>query len=156
MIITTMARIIFLLLFLVELQNAKKDVLFIAVDDLRTELGCYGEDSAKTPHIDALADKSLVFERAYCQVAICSPSRASLLTSRRPDTSHVWKIAIDQYWRTFTNATTIPQYFKENGYRSVGMGKIFHPGLPSGNDDIKYSWSLPYFHGKNKVNSRNS
>ncbi len=54
-------------------------------------------------------------------------------------------------WRTFTNATTIPQYFKENGYTSIGMGKIFHPGPPNGNDDSKYSWSLPYFHGENTV-----
>ena len=137
------------------LSAAKKDVLFIAVDDLRTQLSCYGEDAAKTPHIDALAAKSMVFERAYCQVAVCSPSRASLLTGRRPDTNHVWKIAPDEYWRKFTNATTIPQYFKENGYKSIGMGKIFHPGAPSGNDDIKYSWSLPYFHGENKVRSPN-
>ena len=131
--------------------DAMKDVLFIAVDDLRPELGCYGDTFVKTPNIDALAAKSMVFERAYCQIAICSPSRASLLTGRRPDTNHVWEIAPDQYWRMFTNATTIPQYFKENGYRSIGMGKIFHPGAPSGNDDIKYSWSLPYFHGENKV-----
>ncbi len=145
-----------LLLSALRLQDAKKDVLFIAVDDLRVELGCYGEDSAKTPHIDALATTSMVFERAYCQVAVCSPSRASLLTGRRPDTNHVWRIAPDQYWRTFTYATTIPQYFKENGYRSIGMGKIFHPGAPSSNDDVKYSWSLPYFHGKNKVKNGNS
>lgn len=141
---------------LTTVQHAKKDVLVIAVDDLRTELSSYGEYSAKTPHIDALAATSMVFERAYCQVAICSPSRASLLTGRRPDTNHVWKISGDEYWRTFTNATTIPQYFKENGYKSIGMGKIFHPGAPSGHDDIKYSWSLPYFHGNNKVSSGNS
>ena len=137
-------------------QQTKKDVLFLAFDDLRPELGAYGFDNIKSPNFDALAAKSMVFERAYCQVAVCSPSRASLLTGRRPDTNHVWKIADDEYWRNYTNATTIPQYFKENGYVSVGMGKIFHPGAPSGNDDIKYSWSLPYFHGKNKVGSPNS
>ena len=98
----------------------------------------------------------MVFERAYCQVAVSSPSRASLLTGRRPDTNHVWKIADDENWRNYTNATTIPQYFKENGYVSVGMRNIFHPEAPSGNGDIKYSWSLPYFHGKNKVESPNS
>ena len=97
----------------------------------------YGDDSAKTPSIDALAAESMVFERAYCQVAVCSLSRASLLTGRRPDTNHVWMISGDEYWRDFTNATTIPQYFKENGYRSIGMGKIFHPGKPSGDDDRK-------------------
>ncbi len=123
-----------------------KDVLFIAVDDLRPDLGTYGIDVVKSPNIDKLASESLVFDRAYCQVAMCSPSRASLLTGRRPDTNHVWKIAGDEYWRTTTNATTIPQYFKENGYVSAGIGKIFHPGPPSGNDDRKYSWSVPYFH----------
>ncbi len=66
------------------------------------------------------------------------------------------KFINDDYWRDFTNATTIPQYFKENGYISVGMGKIFHPGPPSGDDDRKYSWSLPYFHGRDTVDSSNS
>ena len=142
---------IFLILLVgVEIQAQKpKNILFFAIDDLRTELGVYGHSQVKTPNIDALASKSMLFERAYCQVAVCSPSRASLLTGRRPDTNHVWKIAADEYWRQYTNATTIPQYFKENGYISIGMGKIFHPGAPSGNDDEKYSWSpegLPYYH----------
>ncbi len=137
-------------------QQEKKDVLFFAVDDLRPELGAFGFDHIKSPHFDMLASKSMLFERAYCQVAVCSPSKASLLTGRRPDTNHVWRISNDEYWRDFTNATTIPQYFKENGYVSIGMGKIFHPGAPSGDDDIKYSWSLPYFHGNNTVTSKNS
>ena len=127
-------------------QKQFKNVLFFAVDDLRPELGAYGSPIVKSPNIDALASKSIVFERAYCQIAVCSPSRASLLTGRRPDTNHVWEIANDEYWRNYTNATTIPQYFKENGYVSIGMGKIFHPGAPSGNDDKAYSWSLPYYH----------
>ena len=124
----------------------KKNVLFIAVDDLRPELGTYGTDFVKSPNLDKLASESIVFERAYCQIAVCSPSRASLLTGRRPDSNHVWQIAADEYWRPITNATTIPQYFKENGYISAGMGKIFHPGPPSGNDDVPYSWNVPYFH----------
>ena len=132
-----------------------KNVLFIAVDDLRPELGTYGQNFIKSLNIDALASKSIVFERAYCQVSTCSPSRTSLLTGRRPDTNHVWEIAADEYWRNYTNATTIPQYFKENGYISVGMGKIFHPGSPSGHDDIAYSWSLPYYHPPMGAKSRN-
>ena len=144
-----------LILFVVSYVVAqKKNVLFFAVDDLRPELNVYGYNFIKSPNLDALAAKSMLFERAYCQIAVCSPSRASLLTGRRPDTNHVWKIAADEYWRTVpdaTNATTIPEYFKDNGYISIGMGKIFYPGPPSGNDDDKYSWSpegLPYFHAK--------
>ena len=135
----------------------QKNVLFFAIDDLRPELGAYGHDFIKSPHIDDLASKSILFERAYCQVAVCSPSRTSLLTGRRADTNHVWRNMNDEYWRAVpdsTNATTIPQYFKENGYLTIGMGKIFHPGLASGNDDEKYSWSpegLPYVHTKQNV-----
>lgn len=137
-------------------QKQLKNVLFIAIDDLRPELATYGYNFVKSPNIDALAARSIVFERAYCQVAVCSPSRTSLLTGRRPDTNHVWKIANDEYWRKYTNATTIPQYFKENGYVSIGMGKIFHPGAPNGNDDIEYSWSLPYYHSPLQVTNRTS
>ncbi|XP_019850331.1 PREDICTED: N-acetylgalactosamine-6-sulfatase-like [Amphimedon queenslandica] len=127
-----------------------KNVLFFAIDDLRPELGAYGHDFIKSPHIDDLASKSILFERAYCQVAVCSPSRTSLLTGRRADSNHVWRIAGDEYWRTVpdaTNATTIPQYFKENGYLTIGMGKIFHPGAPNGNDDVKYSWNQEWKKG---------
>ncbi len=137
------------IVILIKFGDCKKNVLFFAIDDLRTELGAYGQSHIISPNIDALSKRSLLFERAYCQVALCSPSRTSLLTGRRPDTNHVWKISNDEYWRTYTNATTIPQYFKENGYISIGMGKIFHPGAPNGNDDHKYSWSvegLPYYH----------
>ena len=127
-------------------QVTKTNVLFIAIDDLRTDLGAYGQQFVKTPNIDQLASKSLLFERAYSQVAVCSPSRTSLLTGRRPDTNRVWGNDNTEYWRNSTNATTIPQYFKENGYTSVGLGKIFHFGFPNGFDDNKYSWSLPYYH----------
>lgn len=142
--------------YVVRTTAAVKNVLFLAVDDLRPELGTYGVDFVHSPNIDKLASKSIVFERAYCQIAVCSPSRASLLTGRRPDTNHVWKIANDEYWRTTTNATTIPQYFKENGYISAGMGKIFHPGPPSGNDDRQYSWNVPYFHAPGDSANHNS
>ena len=67
-------------------ENKLKNVLFFAVDDLRPELGAYGSSVVKSPNLDALASKSMVFVRAYCQIAVCSPSRASLLTGRRPDT----------------------------------------------------------------------
>eukprot|EP01006_Ploeotia_vitrea_P066210 TRINITY_DN94530_c0_g1_i1.p1 TRINITY_DN94530_c0_g1~~TRINITY_DN94530_c0_g1_i1.p1 ORF type:complete len:521 (+),score=67.26 TRINITY_DN94530_c0_g1_i1:45-1607(+) len=129
-------------------QSKPLNVLMIAIDDLRPELGCYGCNHMVTPHMDTLAKESLVFERAYVSIALCSPSRTALLTSRRPDTSRVWEISPAEYWRKCGgNFTTLPQYFKEKGYLSLGMGKVFHPGAPSGNDDVKYSWSpecLPY------------
>jgi iduronate 2-sulfatase len=97
----------------------------------------------QTPNLDALASKSLVMKRAYAQQSLCVPSRASVLTGRRPDTTGVTDFT--HYWReSGGNFTTIPQYFKENGYHSVGMGKIFHPGGCSGNDD-PISWSEDYF-----------
>eukprot|EP01006_Ploeotia_vitrea_P039323 TRINITY_DN66334_c8_g1_i1.p1 TRINITY_DN66334_c8_g1~~TRINITY_DN66334_c8_g1_i1.p1 ORF type:complete len:525 (+),score=1.92 TRINITY_DN66334_c8_g1_i1:24-1598(+) len=127
------------------------NVLMIAIDDLRPELGCYGCGHMVSPHIDNLARQSMVFHRAYVSVALCSPSRTALLTSRRPDTSRVWEISGREYWRhSGGNFTTLPQYFKEKGYLSLGMGKVFHPGPPSGNNDVKYSWSpecLPYREG---------
>src|SRR3954452_7340054 len=68
------------------------NVLFIAVDDLRPELGCYGNSIVKTPNIDRLAGRGIVFNHAYCQQAVCSPSRSSLLTGRRPDATKVWDL----------------------------------------------------------------
>ena len=132
----------------------RMNVLFLVADDMRPELGSYyGNDfpspihpRVHSPHLDKLASKSLLLKRAYCQQAVCSPSRTSLLTGRRPDTTHVYDL--HTYWRkSGGNFTTIPQYFKNNGYTSIGMGKIFHPRQASDNDD-PISWSEPYFHGK--------
>ena len=133
----------------------RMNVLFLVSDDMRPELGSYyGKDFPSpvhprmhSPNLDKLASKSLLLKRAYCQQAVCSPSRTSLLTGRRPDTTHVYDL--QTYWRkSGGNFTTIPEYFKDNGYTSIGMGKIFHPGIASGNDD-PISWSEPYFHAKN-------
>ena len=98
-----------------------------------------------TPNLDALANKSLVLKRAHTQIATCAPSRTSFLTSRRPDTTRVYESK--KFWRTYTgDFTTLPQYFKENGYHSVGMGKVFHGGSRSSNSDDKdKSWSVDYF-----------
>ena len=126
-----------------------KNVLFIIVDDLRPDLGCYrGADFPSftdppmcTPNIDKLASQSLLFKRAYVQQAVCSPSRTSFLTSRRPDTTLVYDLKT--YFRNVSgNFTTIPQYFKNHGHISVGFGKIFHTPESSGNDD-PISWSVP-------------
>src|SRR5687768_10785955 len=119
----------------------RPNVLFIAVDDLRTDLGCYGHPEAKTPNIDALAKRGMVFRRAYCQQAVCSPSRTSLLTGMRPDSTKVYDL-VTHFRDTIPSAISLPQHFRENGYYAVGMGKIFHGGY----DDPK-AWSEPHRNG---------
>ncbi|XP_071124471.1 iduronate 2-sulfatase-like isoform X1 [Mytilus edulis] len=134
------------LLVLVTISKGKLNVLLIVADDLRPSLGCYGYEPLITPNIDLLASQSVVFNRTYAQQAICGPSRASFLTSRRPNTTHVY----DQhtYWRKRGgNFTTLPQHFKNNGYVTFSVGKIFHPGAASGKtDDYPYSWSFRPYH----------
>ncbi len=119
--------------------SAKRmNVLFIAVDDLRPQLGCYGQPQMKTPNIDALAKSGLLFDRAYVQQAVCSPSRTSLMTGRRPDTTKVYDLET-HFRTTIPNVVTLAQHFKDNGYHSQGFGKIYHGGL-----DDKESWSVPH------------
>ncbi|XP_076446036.1 iduronate 2-sulfatase-like [Babylonia areolata] len=124
----------------------KPNVLFIVVDDLRPTLGCYGNSMMVTPNIDNLAKRSVRFDRAYVQQAFCGPSRVSFLTSRRPDTTRLYDLR--SYWRKKAgNFTTLPQHFKENGYFTQSVGKVFHPGKASnGTDDYPLSWSVPAYH----------
>ncbi|XP_030065990.1 iduronate 2-sulfatase [Microcaecilia unicolor] len=122
------------------------NVLFIVVDDLRTSLGCYGDTIVKSPNIDQLASRSVVFKNAYVQQSVCAPSRVSFLTGRRPTTTKLFDFF--SYWRVHAgNFTTIPQYFKENGYVTMSVGKVFHPGISSNHsDDFPLSWSIPPYH----------
>ncbi len=113
----------------------KKNVLFIAVDDLRPELGCYGHPMVKSPNIDALAKNGVLFERSYCQQAVCAPTRASLLTGRRPDTTKIYDLKT-HIRTTMPDVVTLQQYFKNNGYFSEGIGKLFHVGYE---DEPSYS-----------------
>uniref|UniRef100_A0A8C6K3B0 Iduronate 2-sulfatase n=1 Tax=Nothobranchius furzeri TaxID=105023 RepID=A0A8C6K3B0_NOTFU len=124
----------------------RKNVLFIVADDLRTSLGCYGDPLVKSPNIDQLASKSQVFLNAYAQQAVCAPSRTSMLTSRRPDTTRLYDFK--SYWRVHSgNYTTLPQHFKSHGYTTMSVGKVFHPGIASNHsDDYPYSWSIPAYH----------
>jgi len=115
--------------------QSKPNILFIPVDDLRPELGCYGNKIIQTPNIDKLAKNGIVFNRAYCQQAVCNPSRASLLTGLRPDSLKVWDLYTD-FRSTTSNVVTLPQYFKSQGYSTIGIGKAFHNIFP---DSI--SWS---------------
>ncbi len=104
---------------------AKVNVLFIAADDLRADLGCYGHAAVQTPHLDALARRGVLFERAYCQQAVCNPSRASIMTGRRPDTLKVWNLQ-KHFRETLPDVVTLPQAFKQAGYTSLSLGKLFH------------------------------
>lgn len=116
--------------------SAKPNVLFIAIDDLRPELGCYGSSIARSPHLDALAKEGMRFDRAYCQQAICSPSRASLMTGARPD--QIGVIENTAYFRELNpEVVTLPQHFIANGYEAVYCGKIYHGRMT----DERHSWS---------------
>ena len=118
----------------------RPNVLFIAIDDLRTALGCYGDPLVQSPRIDRLAASARIFTGAYVQQAVCGPSRASLLTGRLPDNIRVWHNR-NLFRDTLPDVVTLPQLFKNNGYHTVSLGKIF-----SGNplEEDPRSWSEPY------------
>ena len=103
---------------------AKPNVLFIAIDDLRPELGCYGVKEIKTPGIDALAASGVTFHRAYCQLAVCNPSRVSLLTGLRPDSTKVWDLAT-RFRHTVPDAVTLPQHFKSTATMQCRLARFF-------------------------------
>lgn len=118
-------------------ETKRPNVLFIAVDDLRPEVNASGSNVIKTPNLDRIAARGTTFDRAYCQQAVCSPSRSSLMTGRRPDATRVWDL--ETHFRTaLPDAVTVAQYFKNHGYHSMSMGKIFHGGF-----DDPQSWSVP-------------
>ena len=121
---------------------AKPNVLLICVDDLKPLLGCYGDKVIKSPNIDRLAARGVVFERAYCNQAVCAPSRNALLTGVRPTTMGIYDLGTN-FRLASSNAVTLPQYFMKHGYRTEALGKIFHVG--HGNHDDAISWSVPLF-----------
>ena len=117
------------------------NVLFIAADDLRNDLGCYGDPLAKTPNLDRLVGRGVVFNRAYCQQALCNPSRASLLTGRRPDTLGIWDLPT-HIREVRPDIVTLPQCFKQQGYFTQNIGKIFHNWRQEIEGDPD-SWNVP-------------
>lgn len=125
-------------------RNEKRppNVLFIGVDDMRVELGRYGDTIAKSPHIDSLAKTGVLFQNAYCQQAVCNPSRASMLTGLRPDTLRVWDLPT-HFRETTPDVVTLPQLFKNNGYQAVNVGKIFHNWRQDKYKGDPKSWSKP-------------
>ncbi|WP_395736389.1 sulfatase [Prosthecobacter sp.] len=137
--------LLFLTIVSAHAAAAQPNVLFIAVDDMRCELGCYGAGHVLSPNLDRLAASGVLFERAYCQQAVCNPSRASIMTGLRPDTTHVWDLKTD-FRQQLPDAVTIPQHFRRHGYRAVAYGKIFHNSLP---DEV--SWDEPTHHTEGTV-----
>jgi len=127
-------------LFGAELRQS--NVLFIMADDLRPELASYGSP-AKTPNLDRLATRSLQFDRAYCQQAVCNPSRSSMLTGRRPDTLKIWNNSV-HFREPNPDVVTIPLWFKQHGYETRCTGKIFHNWHTKVQGDPR-SWSAPEF-----------
>ena len=132
-------------------RSEQPNVLFLIADDLNGDLGAYGHPQVQTPNIDRLAQRGVTFERAYSQFPLCSPSRSSMLTGRRPDTTRVLtnprsgRVAADYtsspHFREFIPDTvTLPQLFKQHGYVAARVGKLYHYGVPgqigtSGLDD---------------------
>ncbi|MCH1506488.1 MAG: sulfatase, partial [Verrucomicrobiales bacterium] len=130
---------------------SKPNVVFIAIDDLRPELGCYGHDHIISPNIDQLAKEGLRFDRAYCQQSVCNPSRASILTGLRPDATQVHGNHT-HYRDIYPDIVTLPQHFKNHGYHTQAFGKIYHGVFPEGSSKTvadtygdPLSWSVPAY-----------
>jgi iduronate 2-sulfatase len=126
-----------------------KNVLVIFMDDLRPELGCYGETHIQSPNIDALASQGVLFERAYCQQGICAPSRASMMAGQYPDSLGIYDL-----WsplrRTVPDVVSMPRYFQERGYQTASFGKVYHHHT----DDQQYWSELPNVPGEKYADAK--
>jgi iduronate 2-sulfatase len=123
----------------------RPNVLLICVDDLKPLLGCYGDKRIQSPNIDRLAKRGVLFERAYCNQAVCAPSRNALMTGVRPTSMGIYDLGTN-FRRASSNAITLSQYFMQHGYRAEALGKIFHVG--HGNVEDPASWSVPHWKAK--------
>ena len=123
----------------------RPNVLLLLVDDLKPALGCYGDSVAKTPQIDSLAQRGMRFELAYCNQAVCAPSRFTLMLGSRSTSTGLYGLG-SQLRQIVPNAVTMPQHFAKHGYRTESLGKVFHIG--HGNNGDPASWSVEHFHDK--------
>ncbi|MCU0857948.1 MAG: sulfatase-like hydrolase/transferase, partial [Pontiellaceae bacterium] len=128
----------------------KPNVLLIVIDDLRTELDCYGEKGLHTPNIDRLAHKGMLFHNAYDQYPVCNPSRSSFLSGLRPEETGILNNEIP-FRRLHPEMVVFPQLFRQNGYYTAGLGKIFHLGVNTAGEKVLFedpqSWEF-FFDGK--------
>nr|MDQ3624770.1 sulfatase-like hydrolase/transferase [Verrucomicrobiota bacterium] len=115
--------------------DARPNVLLLMSDDLAATLGSYGHPQAKTPHLDALAQGGVLFERAYCQFPHCNPSRASMLSGLRPNATRVTDNQ-DSLYVNVPGVVTLPHHFRRHGYATARCGKIFHLGVPTGTESM--------------------
>ena len=132
--------------------NCQYNVLFILVDDLRPLLGCYGHPEIHTPNIDKLAQRGTLFNRAYCQYPLCHPSRTSILTGLRPNTTGVFSNSTG-FRENLPNAVTLPQHFKTAGYHTQSVGKV---AQNLERQDDTYSWSVPSWTQPSAYDNRSS
>ena len=142
-----------LALLMLDPANARADdtptghpnILLLLVDDLKPALGCYGDPYAKTPHLDQLAARGLRFDLAYCNQAVCAPSRFTLMLGAHSTATGLYGLG-HKLRRSMPKAVTMPQFFAQHGYHTESMGKIFHIG--HGNEGDPESFSVPHFHDK--------
>ncbi|MBL49125.1 MAG: iduronate-2-sulfatase [Roseibacillus sp.] len=123
----------------------RPNILLLLVDDLKPALGCYGDPHARTPHLDKLAERGMRFELAYCNQAVCAPSRFTLMLGSHSTATGLYGLG-NKLRHSHPRAVTMPQFFARHGYRTESMGKIFHIG--HGNEGDPESFSVPHFHDK--------
>ena len=124
-------------------QKIKPNILFIAVDDLKPILGCYGDPLIQTPNIDRLAKMGTIFESNYCQQAVCGPTRASIMTGKRPDYTKIWDLKTKMR-DVNPDIMSLPQYLITQGYSTQGIGKIYDSRCVDKKMDVP-SWSVPFY-----------
>ena len=141
----TMKKIMILFIIITSVvAKAQTNVVIFLVDDLRDELACYGNTHIKSPNIDNLASEGVKFNKAYSQQAICAPSRMSILTGLRPESIGIYDI-FTRLRTVHSEVVTMPQLFRENGYRTVSIGKVYHHGI-----DDQSNWTT-YIGKKNNT-----
>ena len=136
-----LARLFALLCLTTAAAAERPNVLLILVDDLKPSFGAYGDGWVHSPNLDRLAASGMRFDRAYCNQAVCAPSRNNLLVGSRSTSLGVYSLGL-HFRHAAPEAVTLPQYFKQHGYHTAGIGKVFHIG--HGNTDDEESWSVPF------------